>query len=291
MILYIRFCLTHGLDYFNPSVFTISLFAQYLANFFKAPATWRNYISGAKTWLQAQGGESAAFTSAAFQAVVRGATRSSNHVPHQAPPISPGDVKIICDYLDDQGKSGVVIRSAILLSYFTFLRQSNVLTTSAEPWGGAHTLSRSDVVLGREGAYVTVRSSKTTSRQEPPRILFIPKMSSSRYCLLQAYALNVLTVPAPSHAAAFTLPCSVPLTAQATLGAVRSAMRAAGHNNPGGLTLHGLRRGAALASVATGATLEDIRATGLWRSDAVYNYVPRSVFSSAPSALATTLGQ
>ena len=183
---YIRFCLAHGLDYFNPSVFTISLFAQYLANSFKAPATWRNYISGAKTWLQAQGGETAAFTSAAFQAVVRGAARSSNHVPHQAPPISPDDVKIICDYLDDQGKSGVVIRSAILLLYFTFLRQSNVLTTSAEPWGGAHTLSRSDVVLGRQGAYVTVRSSKTTSRQEPPRTLFIPKMSSSRYCPLQA---------------------------------------------------------------------------------------------------------
>ena len=94
---YIRFCLTHGLDYFNPSVFTISLFAQYLANSFKAPAIWRNYIR--------------------------------------------------------------------------------------------------------------------------------------------------------------------------------------------------LRRGAALASVAAGATFEDIRAMGLWRSDAVYNYVPRSAFSSAPSALATTLGQ
>lgn len=58
-----------------------SMFAQYLANSLASQAFIKNYLSGAKTWINFHNGSADAFNTAPVQELVKKFVSSSNHVP------------------------------------------------------------------------------------------------------------------------------------------------------------------------------------------------------------------
>lgn len=60
---YICFAVLYDLNPLKPSSSQLCMFTQYLKNSFAAPATVKNYLSGARTWIAEHGGDLTPFGS------------------------------------------------------------------------------------------------------------------------------------------------------------------------------------------------------------------------------------
>ena len=285
---YIKFCLTNHFPYLSPTISQACLFIQHLANTMLSPATCRNYVSGVKSWISARGGNPSAFMSPEASAVLKGAARLSNHVPDQAPPLSPDQIKCICDYLDRAGPQGLGLKAATLIAYFTFLRSSNVLSPLVTTWGGPHTLRRRDIIPRPHGLTVVIRSSKTITTPTQAVALMVHHIPGSPYCPVAAWKRYCNWVPAPLEAPAFLLDGNRPMTAGPLIATIRSALTHAGFPNVQHISMHSFRRGGAQTAAGAGAKPQELCQHGTWlASSSLATYVPREMINSVPTRLAS----
>ena len=68
------------------------------------------------------------------------------------------------------------------------------------------------------------------------------------------------------------------LTRGLLLVALRLALRETGVAFPNTFTLHSLHTSGAQHCATTGRSLWEVRALGVWRLDAVFDYAPRTIF-------------
>lgn len=126
--LYIKFMMTYGFDYIAPSISELSMYSQFLANSYSSPATIKNHLSGAKSWVNLHGGSPAPFLSQELGMMCKAITEKSHHVPAPAAPLSPHDIRIICEYIDSRQDLPPAIKSSILIAYATFLSLERSVT-------------------------------------------------------------------------------------------------------------------------------------------------------------------
>ena len=288
---YIRFCVHYNINYLAPSIRDACIFIQFLANSLASPASVKNYLSGAKSWIASHGGSATAFSSPEAVAVMKGAAKLSQHIPSTAPALTPTDLKIVCDYLSSAGSSGLPVRAALLLGYSCFLRSSNLLSPAISTWSGPHTLARDDIRATNDGLLVIIRSSKTITRSLPVA-LEVRAIPSSPYCPVQAWINYARNYKYPKSSPAFMLASQRPLTPKPVVAIVRAALARAGRPHAARMTIHSLRRGAAQAAYDAGASSEDLKAHGTWKSThGLAAYVPQIRPSSVPTLISKILGQ
>lgn len=252
--------------------------------------TVKNKLSGAKTWVEEMGGDISPFSARVVTLTIRGGVKASSHVPRRAPAITPDMLKYIIDYTQEAGRHGAAPRAALLIGYFTFLRQSNLLSPSTNTWGGPHTIRRSDIRVVPGGLRVDIRSSKTIQLTAEAVSLFVPKVSGSRYCPVAAWHRYCELVPGQPDDPAFVTRSGPPLTPGTLIKLVRAALTRMGITSPHRYTLHGLRRGAAQKCAALNVKTEHIMAQGTWKSSVVKTYTIPQAPINAPAALASVFG-
>lgn len=274
---YVTFAVRYNFNPIRPLPINAAMYAQHLANQHTSPASLKNYISGAKTWITHHIGDPSPFDSSPVQEVVYKLTKDSGHVPTPALPISPKEIKIICEFLDRTPTFPPSIKSCILLTYACMLRGSNVLSPSLLAWGGAHTLRAADITIVNNSILVLVKSTKTTSASKPIYLQVHP-VDLPLVCPVRAWVTYVrLMAPSPSGPA-FMLHKYKPLTASPVVAALRAALSQAGYHNANKYSLHSLRRGAAQLAAGLGAPNSEIMRHGIWRSEAgMRHYVPSSI--------------
>lgn len=96
----------------NPSVPQLAIYTQFLANTHTSPGTTKNNLSGAKSWLQLHGGNIQAFLTSELALMTRSITDNSMHIPSPAAPLTPQDIKLICDYLDISPELPIAVKPA-----------------------------------------------------------------------------------------------------------------------------------------------------------------------------------
>ena len=84
--IYLMFMRVYNFDPYNPSVISLLLYLQVLANSFENITTIKNYLSGAKTHVTKLGGDVSNFSNPQLGTMIKGITKLSTHVPRQAPP-------------------------------------------------------------------------------------------------------------------------------------------------------------------------------------------------------------
>lgn len=254
----------------------------------RSPSAIYNYLSGARTWVSLMGGRTAAFDTYPVSVVKRGVARSSLHVPRQAPPLTVELLDLIVKYFRSSGRSAKVLSAALLLGFFTLLRQGNLLVTGRS-YDPGHTIKAADVVDTGSHLQVHVRSTKTTRSAADAFTIIVHPLPGARCCPVRAWREYKSTTPTPPTGPAFLITDGTPLTAPTLTKALRAALASVHHPAPGSFTLHSVRRGGAQACARAGARLDDVRQLGNWRSGAVYTYVPREAFTAATQALSTYL--
>jgi integrase len=255
---YVKHMVDNTLDPRRPTPYDLATYIASLALVHSlSPPVVANYISGARTWVIRAGGTSEAFDSPIVRQCVAGVARSSTHVPRPVPPLLPEDIRIIADYAGNGGPEGTVIRAAVLLGYFTMVRQSNLLAPDGSTLPGPHTIRRMDVSSTPGGLEVAVRSSKTIKTLRDAVARTVPR-AAHPYCPVEAWARMVALVPAPPTAPAFVLPSGRPLTPAPVQRVIRRALVRVGHPQAQRMTLHALRRGG-------GGPRRHRRRTARWR--------------------------
>ena len=247
-----------------------------------------NYFSSVKIWVMTHNPSAEAFTSHEVKLMKKAVFKMSKHVPRQAPPLLPGQFKFIVEFLARLNPPPSVLIVALLITYFTFLRQSNIVPSSSDLTLSQHVLKFKDVVLSTDSLIITVRSTKTRSGAVPLTFV-LPEIPGSRCCPVSAWVKYLATVRPALDGPAFLLPTGGLLTVRILTRALRIASTAALGADLG-FTLHSLRRGASQACDELGLDLNKIKQAGTWTSRSVLDYVGNSIIRDGPAAISTLLG-
>lgn len=271
---YIRFALIYNVPYLAPDITQACMFAQSLVNQHTAPSTIKNYISGARTWIQEHRGNNSAFFSPQFTQLLKGFVKNSNHVPKQATPLAPAHIRTICQFANSCPSVSLCVKPAVLIGYSCFLRGSNICAPSMNVWAGPHTLLAGDITPDEEGLAVTIRSTKTRSRAHP--ITFkIPRGTDLLTCPVQAWVQYKHFIRPVAFGPAFVHATGLPLTGRQLVALIRLALKHQPDIDPSSVSMHSLRRGATQTSVDRRVPLDTIKIRGTWASDAgVRPYLP-----------------
>ena len=279
----------HDADITAPTQYDILSYIMYLSDSLASPGAALNYLSGARTWVRMVNGATNGFDSYSVALMKRGIQRNSAHRVIQAPPLAPADIKNVVIFMRSAGPNGLVLTAAILIGYFTLIRQSNLLVPDNVN-SDSHVVRTKDITATSTEIIIKLRSTKTRWKSGPPLHIAVPAIRGSPYCPATAWLKYIARLHPPRNGPAFIDVNGLPLKPRALLGTMRLALAVAGHPRAQAFTLHSLRRGGAQACAQMGASLSDIQELGTWKSHAVHTYVPRDLVRSAPRSLSYHFG-
>lgn len=76
------------------------MYIQFLKNSFSSPSSVKNYVSGSRIWIVQHAGNPSSFDSLEVKEMLNAVSTLSTHVPMQAYPLTPNDIRSVCDYID-----------------------------------------------------------------------------------------------------------------------------------------------------------------------------------------------
>ena len=270
---FINFCTNHNLQFLNPSVDTLCVYTEYLAQKFSSPTSVKNYLSAVKLLHNLLGLQAPSLDSFQYRMMLRALPLTMRHVPTQRQPITPtllGQICRVCDYLS---VPGLVLKVAFLLSFFGFLRQSNLAPPSTRRFDRSRHTTRSDITVQPPGLLVHLKWTKTLQHGRHPSVIPIPALPGSPLDPVAAFIQMISAVPgAKASDPLLSLPHGRWLTIRHLQQGLRAILEALGQP-AASFSLHSLRRGGATASFQSGASTTDIQRHGTWQSNAFESYV------------------
>ena len=180
---YLAFCMYFGLVYINPLPTTICYYIQFLARTFVSPASIINYVS-AINLLHMQAGYEPPARTFIVNTMLRAIKMTMRHVPRQSPPMTSALLHQICNMCDQQGILGKTLKSAYLLLFFSFVRQSNIAPRTSKAYDFTRHLSIADIFFSPPGAIVLIKWTKTI--QHGRHVLLPIPQFRHRHCPVRA---------------------------------------------------------------------------------------------------------
>ena len=126
-----------------------------------------NYFSLVKTWVCSHNPQELAFHAYEIKLMKRAIFKCSEHIPKQAPPITPQQFTAIIHFLTALNPPPRVLITALLVGYLTMLCQSNLVCHSINPSQNPYVLLYQDIKLIESAVIITVRSTKTRRSEKP----------------------------------------------------------------------------------------------------------------------------
>lgn len=241
------------------------MYAKFLGNSFASPASVKNYLSGAKSWVTHHCGNPSAFLSQEAAEVVKYIASNSKHIPMPAYPLTTGDLKTICEFLDTRPCVPPAIKACILVGFSSFLRASNITSPTLQTWGGVHTLRVCDIIDNNAGLDLVVHSTKTFTCNKPIILRVLP-VDNPTLCPVNSWRRYKDSVKPWELGPAFMLNAAVPLTTRPVVEIMRLALASAGHPSYHLVSMHSLRRGGAQLAANAGANDDALMMHGTWKT-------------------------
>ena len=180
-----------------------------------------------------------------------------------------------CDYM----YMGQIYKALYLLSFFSFLRMSNLVPHSVATFSPLKQLARADVIFKPGKMIIIVKWSKTMQNNNQIKLITVPRILNSPICPVRAVS-NLLTLtPRGPNAPLFQVEYNqewVPLTdtrVKRHFTQILSRLNLAG----AGYTFHTFRRSGATFAFNNNVALQNIQKHGTWTSDCVWRYITDSV--------------
>lgn len=277
---FIGFSVFHSLDYMSPDVPHVCAFIAYLVSHYSNPGTLSNYVSSLTSVLKRLHVDVAPFSSIEVSDMMASIKINIRHVPNKKNPVSMDMLPVIVyNVLSDP--HGPTVAFAIIVMFFTFLRQSNLAPRNKSAYDGTRHLSRRDVYAATDALVLSIKWSKTQQGMTASTVA-APAMPGQIICPVHAYH-RMLRLAPTLHPAQPLLSFSdgSPMPISYIDRVWDAALIAMGI--PARIyTLHSLRRGGATEAYGGGtASLQEIQQHGTWKSRAVYEYLPSDPRNSA----------
>ena len=183
---------------------------------------------------------------------------------------------------------GQVFKAAYLLSFFSFLRISNLVPHSISTFDPIKHLSRANVFFAPPGAHILITWSKTIQSKNAARVLKIPHLGSSPICPVQALKNLLLITPSGRNKPLFQVKINanlVPLSDTRLRKHFKTLLSTLSLSQSS-LTFHSFRRSGATMAFNSQVPIQDIQSHGTWTSDCVWSYITQNHDASDKVALA-----
>ena len=231
----------------------------------------RQYLSALCNHLKDVGHRPIDYKDHRIRKCLAGIRRTLGDSVKQAPPMLPSHLcKMFRAMFLTPGH--IALRAAMLLSFRALLRKGHVTESGSS-------LLRSDFAFLRWGMMVTIRKSKTIQFGERVHLIPVSTVANPALCAVYWVRRHFDTTPAEPDQHAFRIGRggrSSPMTYTYYMSAIRLLAEEA-NLQPGGFTTHSLRRGGATYLRRCGASIQEIKERGDWRSDAVFEYLKTSI--------------
>lgn len=289
---YLTFCTKFGLSDINPTVETVCLYVEYLAQRFRSPKSVNNYISGVRLLHKYIGVECASLYSFELDLMLRALDITLIHVPNQRLPLTYRILLQLCHICTGLGTTGLVLKCAYLFGFFGLLRQSNLAPNHQRAFDYRRHTCRGDVMFHYPGLVIIQKWSKTAQTGGTPHLIPLPAIPGSPLCPVAAYTDMLQVVPTrhDNDPLLYTVGGHrqlLPLTTRCLRSSFTIMMDSLGYN-ASRYSLHSLRRGGATAAYLAGVNYTQIKRHGAWKSDAFWTYIAptATVHADLPHKLA-----
>lgn len=222
-----------------------------------------NYLHAVITLHKLSGQPPPVMDSGVVKLTVQGIKNSPCVLPSPRIPVTLNHLKKLYQCFDFTKTRHIMFWSCILTMFRSLLRVGHVTVSP-------HNLLRKDVCLSDQGMLVVIRSSKTSHRSDPPRV--IPVSAIREYTLCPVYWLKqyIARSPCAPNMPMFRLG-DAPISYSWFQSALKKVIAKAGIS--GKLSSHSFRKGGATLLSALGMPLDKIKERGGWRSDAALRYI------------------
>ena len=181
----------------------------------------------------------------------------------------------------------VVFKPLYLVTFFSFMRLSNLLPHSVNSFDHTSQLAKGDVIFGHQGAVLVVTWSKTVQNRKDFATIPLPDLQGVPLCPVTALKVLFQASPRGPNSPVFMIPRQkqwVPLTDSVARKHLKDICKALGLHKS--LTFHNFRRAGASWAFHHGVPLENIMKHGTWKSDSVWTYLSSSVSATNPVSVA-----
>ncbi|PAA85183.1 hypothetical protein BOX15_Mlig005905g1 [Macrostomum lignano] len=277
---WLAFCSEAKIKALKPTPTQICQFINFLMHHrLSRQSNLQAYISSIATLLRLSDSP-VTIDSGLVRLALRGAKRLLAAIPvRRKAALGPSHLLRLRRCLQLQTGLGAALWSLILAGWWAMLRAANLCSLSQANVGTAVLIS--DLRLGLKEAWISVRLSKTNQFGERRHVVLLPcicKSATAPLCPLCAlhhhFSRNSLDIAPPSQPLFSTLQSAgswMSLTAAHVQRELSQLFHQAGlpRNR---FSMHSLRRGGATFARRSGIAIEDIKAIGDWKSDAVHLY-------------------
>ena len=173
---------------------------------------------------------------------------------------------------------GQVFKALYLLSFYSFLRLSNLVPHALSQFSPLKHLARGDVLFRPNKLVIVVKWTKTMQNNNQIKLITIPAIVGSDLCPVTAISNLLAITPKGSNLPLFQFKNArnwVPLTDSRVRNHFSQVLKRLGLADSG-LTLHTFRRSGATFAFNNNVALQNIQRHGTWTSDCVWRYITDS---------------
>ena len=282
-LLFLAFCDFCNVGDHPVALATVLYFVEFLAFNGLKPNSIANYLSAIKSqyvWFHL---DVTIFDHAKIKLYMKAIHASVRDIP-----VHKGvfDVEILSKIVQacDSFQFPSIFKSIYLLSFFGFLRISNVAPTSKSSFEITKHLCRGDFFLHQNSAILLIKWSKTLQISTKGTFITIPVLGQSPLCPVRAIDNMIQLYPAVPNAPLFFNWHGVITQAQ-----IRTHLVKIVHFiglDPKTHTFHTFRRSGATLAFNNNVSIQHIQRQGTWSSDAVNAYIVEDPLHS--SSVTTT---
>ena len=272
--IFIAFCIFAQFPMFHLTTSHVLVFLEFLVFNGTSTASIANYLSAIKAKLSMYAVDVSPFVHPQIKYFTRSLTLSAPLKISLKAVIDLHTLKAIVRKCDTM-YMGQIFKSAFLLSFFSFLRISNLVPHSMHTFNPLQQLARADIFFAPPGAHILIKWSKTLQSKNHVRLLKIPSLNNSPLCPVAAIKNLLLITPSGDNKPLFQIKYRqiwVPLTDSRLRRALSSILLSL-QLHKSKITFHSFRRSGATLAFNSSVPLQDIQSHGTWSSDCVWSYI------------------
>ena len=212
--MFVAFCCFASVSFSNITVHVILAFMEFLTFNKVSRSGLSNYISATKTTLSNFGVNVTPFNDPRIKVYNKAIMRHAPFQPHIKTIIDIDMLKQLVNQCDRM-YMGNIFKAAFLISFFSFLRISNLVSHSIQAFDYMKQLARADVIFAPPGAHLIIKWSKTLQFRDKVKVLKIPSLGSSKLCAVAALKTILKLYNGDKNSPLFQIKCYdkwVPLT-------------------------------------------------------------------------------
>ena len=279
--LFLQFCAVYNIPFSSPVSQDLAAFTEFLLLGNRQTSTIKNYMSAVRAFNAWWEKDSVLhiFASHNWSLTRRGLTNTVRPTRITRTAVSIEDLSHLMTACDSHSQ-GPVLKCAISLAFFLYLRISNLAPKAGETFDHTRHSTGGDITETKDGYVFLLKWSKTRQHSHNTQQIPIPDLGDTPSNPLAAWrqyreAIGFFA----THKAPLLLHTGPlagrPVTIQGLRDQFASVLALARLRHKGYM-FHSLRRGGASFSFQAGVPLQDIKEHGTWTSEAVHRYLVTS---------------